>query len=185
MIKNSNQQEDLKVAQITTSTCAVKIFAGVGATHGKFVVIATDLTSRSVVANQIEAIATDIPHRLKIEPKKLIFIEHRRATQYFEETFDLVKLTWLAAEQNFFNPKWSPVSKELVERMTGENMNQFDEMKNLQNREKQLIDEISQQYQRGDFCEADKLKVQLNEVRAEIYETTVKSQMTYQQLPNK
>lgn len=102
------------------TTYSVKIFHGTGTAQGKFVVIATDLTPQTAVANHVEQIAADVCQKMKLDISRLIFIEHRRATQKFEETFDLVELKWKKRENSFCNPQWSPISKEKVEAITGE-----------------------------------------------------------------
>lgn len=164
--------------------CSVKIFQGTGEATGKYVIVATDLTSRTTVANQIEAISTDIIKRMKVQAKDLIFIEHRQSTPQFEETFDLIELTWRKREKAFSSPKWSPFTKEQTEAITGKLAEKEYQMQCLKQGEKEILVELNEAYREGRALEADDLRKKLDEVRSEIYELTGKGVFSYQRLPN-
>lgn len=95
------------------AVCEIKVYEGIGTATGKFVVVATDIGHSSVVANGVEQIATGL--------KKLVFVERRRRTESFEETFDAVHLVWNERENKYTAPNWSPVSRESNGAITGEN----------------------------------------------------------------
>ena len=94
----------------------------------KNLVIVTEIPENegTSVTNVAEQLATQICEKFKIDPSKLIWIEHypeRGEWKDYDESYDLVQFN-LEGGNPFFpndskgvlsNPRWTPITKEVAE----------------------------------------------------------------------
>lgn len=98
----------------------IGFYNGKNKAQDKIVVIFTNFKSRHDADEKIEEIATRLLPRLRIEPDKIIFIEHQSRRPDFEETYDLLHLEWHERLEMFVKPNWSSFTKAATEQITGE-----------------------------------------------------------------
>lgn len=106
------------------SKCEIDIF-------GK-VVIATQLDNEDIpgtsITNAAEMIAEDVCNKYKIPYDELIWIEHYKKEEYYEETYKIVQFK--IENGGFIDPKWRKISlKELadiiIDQCGHENINNY------------------------------------------------------------
>ncbi|NOX85009.1 MAG: hypothetical protein GXO86_03435 [Chlorobi bacterium] len=88
----------------------------------KTIVIATNLYDENPgtsISRWSAQLATGICNELKIDPGKLLFIEHnpdiRSRLDFYKETFDIV--TFHREEDHFTQPQWKRISREEVDEL--------------------------------------------------------------------
>ncbi len=116
--KYVDQIYHFKGAWDVPSFCGLKIIKKVE----KVVVIATDLYDHnpgSSVTSWAKELATELIQKFKIDPQKLVFIEHlpdrKSNLEFLQETFHLVSFEW--SGDKFINSSWAKISKEEVDNL--------------------------------------------------------------------
>lgn len=75
-----------------------------------------DVNPGTSITNWNTHLAKEICKKFRIDPNKIIFIEHTPKTSstlsFYQETFDRVSFTYDG--ESFTNPKWERISKEEV-----------------------------------------------------------------------
>ncbi len=91
----------------------------------KTIVIATNLYDKNPgtsISRWSAQLATAICNDLKIEPRKLLFIEHNPDIQskldFYKETFDVVTFQW--EEDHFTKPEWKRITRDEVDKLINE-----------------------------------------------------------------
>lgn len=81
-----------------------------------------DTNPGTSITNWNTHLAKEICQKYRIDPNKMIFIEHTPKTSstltFYRETFDRVSFTWDG--ESFANPRWKRISKEEVIQLMNE-----------------------------------------------------------------
>jgi hypothetical protein len=128
---------EFKAPNGVPSKCRIRLYEGIGFEKGMIVAIATQLEGDDVgmsVTNAAEYIATGVSHQAKIDPTRLIWIEHypaepksygigmRREESFDRATFDTVPARNSAHDTTleFRRPLWRRISRAEIVVATGE-----------------------------------------------------------------
>ena len=107
--------------------CEVDIYKGLGSYNRLAVVILTEIAENKgkSVTNAFEHIATKIVHQKRLNPHRVLWIEHypdrntREMTlPILNESYSLVSLDWVALKVARA-PGWNHITREWLERLLG------------------------------------------------------------------
>lgn len=93
---------------------------------GRTVVIATDQDIGPSVTNAAEEIATQVVHQFRIDPERLLWVEHylredtRAGQSSGGEEYDLVTFVWDGKQ--FVQPHWTYSTQRAIEELIGERL---------------------------------------------------------------